>query len=178
MDLVGSLVTALDKHSIWESELILARNDYLKTGGTIDTNVYFIEEGSMRVFLMDTTEEHTIRFGYTGNLIASLDSFITNQASDLYIQALKKTKLKVISKSSFLEFVATEESITELWHQITYSIILQHMERERDLLISSPKERYLRVLKRSPQLFQYVPHKYIASYLKMSPETLSRLKKS
>jgi len=55
---------------------------------------------------------------------------------------------------------------------------LQQMERERDLLTSSPMERYLRVKDRSPQLFQEIPNKYIASYLRMTPETLSRLKKS
>ncbi len=52
------------------------------------------------------------------------------------------------------------------------------MEREQDLLINSPEERYRRVLKRSPQLFQEVPHKYIAAYLRMPPETLSRVKKA
>ena len=45
-------------------------------------------------------------------------------------------------------------------------------------LISSPKERYERVLKRSPQLFQEIPNKHIANYLRMSAETLSRLKNS
>ena len=52
------------------------------------------------------------------------------------------------------------------------------MERERDILTSSPLERYNRVLKRSPLLFQEIPNKYIADYLRMTPETLSRIKKS
>jgi hypothetical protein len=52
------------------------------------------------------------------------------------------------------------------------------MEREIDLLTVSSKERYLRVLNRSPKVFQEIPHGLIASYLRMSPETLSRLKKS
>ncbi len=48
-------------------------------------------------------------------------------------------------------------------------------EREIDLLTQSPQERIERIRKRSPQVFQEIPHKYIASYLRMSPETLSRL---
>jgi hypothetical protein len=55
-------------------------------------------------------------------------------------------------------------------------LVLQQLEREKDLLINAPAERYERVLKRSPKLFQEVPNKYIANYLRMSPETLSRLK--
>ena len=49
------------------------------------------------------------------------------------------------------------------------------MEREHDLMLADPKMRLERVRQRSPQLFQEVPHKYIAAYLRMSPETLSRL---
>ena len=48
----------------------------------------------------------------------------------------------------------------------------------KDILINSPMDRFQRVFKRSPQLFQEIPNKHIASYLRMTPETLSRLKKS
>ena len=64
-----------------------------------------------------------------------------------------------------------------LWKQILELLVYQQMEREIDLLTYSPQKRYERVLQRSPQLFQEIPSKYIASYLRMSPETLSRLKK-
>ena len=66
----------------------------------------------------------------------------------------------------------------KLWIAILENLVQQQMDREKDLLIDSPLERYNRVLKRSPKLFQEIPHKYIANYLRMSPETLSRLKKS
>ena len=74
-------------------------------------------------------------------------------------------------------FIKTEKNII-LWTQILENLVIQQMEREIDILTNSPKERYLRVLKRSPQLFQEIPNKHIANYLRMSPETLSRLKKS
>ncbi len=65
-----------------------------------------------------------------------------------------------------------------LWIEILENLGVQQLEREIDLLKNSPKERYERVLKRSPQLFQEIPNRHIANYLRMSPETLSRLKKS
>jgi hypothetical protein len=55
-------------------------------------------------------------------------------------------------------------------------LVVQQLEREKDLLINAPGERFERVLTRSPKLFQEIPNKYIANYLRMSPETLSRLK--
>ena len=64
------------------------------------------------------------------------------------------------------------------WIQILGVLLLDSMEREIDILTKSPQARYQRVLNRSPRLFQEIPNKYIASYLNMTPETLSRLKKS
>jgi CRP-like cAMP-binding protein len=77
-----------------------------------------------------------------------------------------------------MNFVESSAENTKIWHIMLGNLIFQQMERERDILTSSPLERYKRVLARSPQLFQEIPNKYIASYLRMTPETLSRIKKS
>jgi CRP-like cAMP-binding protein len=160
-----------------EKEITLQRNEFLKTQGTIDTNIYFIQSGSLRIFVMDHSEEQIIRFGYPNNIVVALDSFLTGKPSDFYIQALKKTIVRVIPKHRFETFVQNENN-QRMWISILENLVLQQMERELDILTTSPKERYERVLKRSPQLFQEIPNKHIANYLRMSAETLSRLKKS
>lgn len=161
----------------WE-EKEFKRNEFLKISGSTDTSIYFIENGSVRIFMMDENEERIIRFGYTGNIIVSLDSFLSGKPSELYIQAIKKTTVKIASKKAFYEFVQSGEKHLKFWMSILEDLVLQQLEREKDLLINAPGERFERVLKRSPKLFQEVPNKYIANYLRMSPETLSRLKKS
>ncbi len=90
---------------------------------------------------------------------------------------IKKTVIKVITKKQIDDFLKTESN-RNLWIEILENLVIQQMEREIDILTNSPKERYERVLKRSPQLFQEIPNRHIANYLRMSPETLSRLKKS
>lgn len=155
--------------------ITIERNEYLKVKGSIDTNVYYVESGSLKVFVLDDVEEQIIRFGYKGNLIVSLDSYLTNKPSDFYIQAIKKTVLRVITKAQLANFLQ-EDANRILWTQILEGLVLQQMEREVDILTSSPKERYRRVFERSPQLFQEIPSRYIANYLRMSAETLSRLK--
>ncbi len=62
---------------IWDNELQLERNEYLKVQGSTDTRLYYVTEGCLRIFVVDEFEEHTIRFAYSGNFIAALDSFIT-----------------------------------------------------------------------------------------------------
>ena len=160
-----------------DKEITIDRNEFLKVKGSIDINLYYIESGSLRIFVLDNYEEQTIRFGYKENLIISLDSFLTGKPSDLYIQAIKKTVVKVITKEQIEKFLETENN-RNLWTKILENLVLQQMEREIDILKNSPKERYERVLKRSPQLFQEIPNRHIANYLRMSAETLSRLKKS
>jgi CRP-like cAMP-binding protein len=160
-----------------EKTITLERNEFLKVKGSIDTNTYYVESGSLRVFVLDDDEEQIIRFGYKGSTIASIDSFLTGKPSNFFIQAIKKSVIKVISKKQ-IEDLLNAKNNSMLWIKILEDLVLQQMEREVDILTSSPKERYNRVLKRSPQLFQEIPHRYIANYLRMSPETLSRLKKS
>ncbi len=178
MNPIAQLIESLNQHDLWDKTIELKRNDYLKVKGSTDTNLYLILSGSLRIFVLDEFEEHTIRFGYKNNLIAALDSFLSEQPSDLYIQTLKHCTLKVISKTNFMGFIASSLDHTKTWQLILENFALQQMERERDILTTSPVERYNRVLKRSPQLFQEIPNKYIASYLRMTPETLSRIKKS
>jgi CRP-like cAMP-binding protein len=160
-----------------DKKITIDRNEFLKVKGSIDTNLYYIESGSLRIFVLDDYEEQTIRFGYKENLIVSLDSFLTGKPSDLYIQAIKKTVVKVVTKEQFDKFLEKENN-QNLWTKILENLVVQQMEREIDILTNSPKERYVRVFKRSPQLFQEIPNRHIANYLRMSAETLSRLKKS
>jgi CRP-like cAMP-binding protein len=178
MNPLEELQSRIEAANLWEEEIILERNQYLKVQGSTDTNIYHVLDGSLRAYVVDEEEEHTIRFAYRNNFFAALDSFITESPSELYIQAVKRTVVKRISKAAYMKFMSDSEETQQLWQLLLEMVVVQQLERERDLLTSSPLTRYQRVLKRSPQLFQEIPSKYIASYLRMTPETLSRMKKS
>lgn len=164
--------------SEWEKEITLKRNDFLVTKGDKNTNLYLVKSGSLRVFIEDELEEHTIRFGYKNSLITALDCFLTDKPTSFYIQALKKCSLKVISKKKYHQFINSKGKYKEIWNKLLESFVHQQMEREVDLITYSPQKRFERVFKRSPQVFQEIPQKYIASYLRMTPETLSRILKT
>lgn len=155
----------------------LKRNQFLKVEGSIDTNLYHIDSGSIRIFISIGDQEQNIRFGYKNDLVVALDSFITLQPSALFIQAIKKASIKIITRSQLNTFLKAPEHLP-LWNRTLENLAIQQFEREIDLLHTSPKDRYERLLKRSPKVFQEVPNKHIANYLRMSPETLSRLHKS
>ncbi len=177
MNQTNLLLDKINEDNLWEKKISLKRNEFLKVNGDIDTNLYFIKNGSLRIFVMDEDEENTIRFGYQNNIITALDSYFTEKPTEYYIQAIKASELKVITKSSIIKLLAKSPELQQFWNRMLEQIIVQQLEREQDILTTSPLKRYQRVLERSPQLFQEIPNKYIASYLRMTPETLSRIKK-
>ncbi|WGH76563.1 Crp/Fnr family transcriptional regulator [Tenacibaculum tangerinum] len=176
MEFYEKLLKILESN--WEKEIILKRNEYLVTKETISTDLFFVKKGSLRVFIDDEKEEHTIRFGYQNSILTALDAFLTEKPTKFYIQALKKCHVKIISKKRFIELIQSSEEYKKVWEALLQSFVHQQIEREIDLITYSPQKRFKRVLERSPQVFQEIPLKYIASYLRMTPETLSRILKS
>lgn len=176
MNLVEILIHKLENY--WEKDILLKRNEFLVSKNNINTNLYFVKNGSLRVFIEDETEQHTIRFGYQDSLITALDCFLTEKPTSFYIQAIKNCELKVISKVNFEEFVNSKLEHQDMWKKLLEGFVYQQIEREIDLITYSPKKRFKRVMDRSPQVFQHIPLKYIASYLRMTPETLSRILKN
>jgi len=177
-DPIGNIVSLLEQNNLFFKYIEVGRGDFLKMGGTTDTNGYIVTEGCFRIYVMDGDEEQTIRFGYEGEFITALDSYLRGGPSDFYIQAMKKSKVRAVRKDDLTALIHSDPKYVIAWNSILENFVLQQMERERDLLTTSPQMRYQRVLERSPQLFQKVPHKYIASYLRMTPETLSRIKRT
>ncbi|TVZ55681.1 CRP-like cAMP-binding protein [Lutibacter sp. Hel_I_33_5] len=176
MNSLELIIQKLESH--WEDTITLKRNDFLVSKNSVSTNLYLVVEGSLRVFIEDEIEEHTIRFGYQNSIITALDSFLTDKPTSFYIQALKKCTLKVISKKTYLEVINSSKENEDAWKKLLESFVYQQIEREVDLITYSPQKRFERVFKRSPQVFQEIPQKYIASYLRMTPETLSRILKN
>lgn len=148
------------------------------TEGQVERNIYLVETGAVRAFLLTASEEQTIRFGYKGSIINSLASFINGKPSELYIEAIRKTTLKSIDKEAFTRLVQEDRESLQQYVALLELLVTQQIDREIDILTASPIERLKRVLARSPNLFQEIPLKYIASYLRMTPETLSRIRNS
>ncbi len=164
--------------SIWNKSVLLKRGEFLCREGQRLPYLYFIESGAVRVFYESNEEELTIRFGYKDNFIMVLPSFLKEGPAVFNVQAIKATKVVGISRPDFDTLLNQNPRLQHIWRIRMEHLVVEQLEREIDILTSSPGERYRRVLERSPQLFQEIPLKYIANYLRMTPETLSRLRNS
>ena len=180
MNPIEKLKQAIDKKvpHLWDKEINLSRNDMLVQTGSIDNWIYYVESGALRICVESENEIHTTRFAYRGSLITVLDSFFRDIPTIYSIEAIRKSRAIRMEKNAFKMFVFADTEYTTLWQLLLEELVLQQLEREVDLLHKSPAERYQRVYERSPHLFQEIPHKYIAAYLRMTPETFSRLHSS
>ena len=158
------------------TQKVLLKGEHLIREGETEKHLYYIESGAVRAFILTEYEELTIRFGYEGSFINSLASYLQEKPSEIYIEAIRRTVVHAIPKAEVMKLVHESSQAQADYIKLLETTICQQMEREVDLLTVSPSERLQRVLQRSPHLFQQVPLKYIASYLRMTPETLSRVR--
>ena len=149
------------------------KGSFLTTAGEVEHKLYLIEEGAVKIYYLAELGEKIIRLGYNGSILNSLSSFFSQKPSELYIETIRETKVRVLNREIVMDIVKNSNG----YARFLESVLIQQLEREIDLLLDSPVQRLERVLNRSPHLFQHVPLKYIATYLRMSPETLSRIRK-
>lgn len=173
------LQALLTSKSVPSDTLEYLRGDLLTNAGEVENYIYIIINGAVRVtyFEEGDKEEQTIRFGYKNSILTSVPSFFDNSPSLFSIECIRKSTIKRIHKVDFYNLIMKNDDFRNEYDLFLQSFFKQQIDREIDLLTTSPQKRLQRVLKRSPQLFQEIPLKYIASYLRMQPETLSRILK-
>lgn len=159
----------------WKHKRSLKRNDFLIRKGETETHLFYVSEGSMRIYYPHQDDEICVGFAHDHNLICSFPSFIRQQPSDYYIQALGKTDVISIHRKDFHQVMEKYRSIEKAWRMLVEDALMGKIERETEMLTFTPEERYRRLMERSPHVFRNIPRKYIASYLRMTPETLSRV---
>ncbi|WP_018615709.1 Crp/Fnr family transcriptional regulator [Segetibacter koreensis] len=154
----------------------LERKGFLLTEGELCKSIYYIEKGLLRCFYTTNSQEVCSWFMKEGDLIISVPSFFPQKPSYESIQALEDCSLLCLGYDelqkmywNFLELNFVARVLTEKYYVLAE-------ERLYSLRKHSAPERYAFLREKYPELIQRVPSKYLASYLGISEETLSRIK--
>jgi len=152
-------------------------------GGVItvkgDTEQYlsFIEEGVVRYYVPYDEHELTFAFCFDREFVCAYDSFLTRTPSEYSLQALTDTVLWSIEHKHLQEVYAHTATGNLLGRFAAESLFLAKSKRELALLMNTATERYLQLFTEQSQIIRRVPLKYIASYLGITPQALSRIRR-
>lgn len=156
----------------------IRKRAFLLQEGQICTKVAWVAKGSMRMFLVDKgTKEHIIDFGLETNYIADSTSFIHKTPSLFYINAIEDSELFLFSMETLNSLTEQIPKFEKVIQAAAIHQIAKYQDRIATTLTLSADEKYRLLLRQNPQLAQHVPQHMIASYLGITPETLSRIRK-
>lgn len=125
---------------LWTVVKKLDRHELLYQKGKTESNIYFIESGTLKICYDLKEQEIIVGFGYKNSFIFDLPSFFTGQPSHFHIQAIKSSQLYGINKTDFYKLLDTNLTIAKYWRTKTELILLDLVEREIDILttLSNP----------------------------------------
>ena len=149
----------------------------LKEGETC-TNIYWVVKGLVRQFYYKNGKELTEYMATENTIFMSIESLFKEEPSSQQIQAIEPTILFALPKKGLEREAVRNVNIQMLYRKILEESLIISQVHADMLRFESAQERYAKLVKRSPQLVLRAPLVYIASYLQMTPETLSRVRTS
>ncbi|WP_338378145.1 Crp/Fnr family transcriptional regulator [uncultured Flavobacterium sp.] len=152
------------------------KKEFLIKSNTIENKIHFILEGVFRMFIDLPEKDITVDFGFPNNFISSYSSFLTQNPSVSCIQSLTKSKVIYITREDLDEIYKQTKVGESIGRVFAEEFFRYKSKRELSFLIESPTDRYLNLVKEQQQLIQEIPQKYLASYIGITPQALSRIR--
>lgn len=175
---VYPMSTELKEDIISQSEILRVKKKtvLLKAGETSNT-IYFMVSGAARVYYMDKDdEEATSWFIFNNELLISVYSFFTGKPGFEFLETLEDCVLIALQREKLDALYAKHLEFNFIGRKLTESYYIRNEKQANDLRMLSAKERYQKLMATNPQLINRVALGYIASYLGISQETLSRIR--
>jgi CRP-like cAMP-binding protein len=156
----------------------LRRRQYLLQEGDVCRYQAFVEKGILRSYSIDDKgSEHILQFATEGWWIADLSSFLTDEPSVFNMEALEDVELLLIDKPSWNLSMQKIPKLEHYFRILIQNHLIATQKRLMQSLSETAEEKYLRFAKTYPSCVQRVPQHMIASYLGVTRETLSRMRK-
>jgi len=156
----------------------IRKNQYLLDEGEVSDFIGFVVKGSFRLFRVgDDDQEHVMRFAIENWWISDFVSFMSGQPSNCYIEALEDSEIIRFSKGKWDELLAASPNFKQIIEALTAKNFEAHQNRIFSNISESAEVRYEKFVQKYPTLYNRIPLYMIASFLGLTRETLSRVRK-
>jgi CRP-like cAMP-binding protein len=155
----------------------LRKRQYLLQAGDISRYECFVNKGCLRTYFVDDKgQEHIVQFAVEEWWTGEMYSFLTGQPSLYHIDALEDSELLLIEKSQWDQLFTEIPKFERLFRMLLQNAFIALQRRITDNMSLTAEERYIKFSQQYPHLEQRLPLKQIASYLGITPESLSRIR--
>jgi CRP-like cAMP-binding protein len=154
------------------------KKQYILQAGDVCKAIAFVSDGCLRAYTLDDKgEEHIVQFAIDGWWISDLQGMLTSQPATMNIDALEDSQVLLLERSSQEKLCRALPQVEHFFRLLLEGNYNAARMRISDLISSSAEDRYLHFLKTYPDIVQRVPQSQIASYLGITPQSLSRIRK-
>ena len=168
-----------DELDILESVLVpmkFAKGEIILKEGDVCEHVYYVERGLTRQFYFKNGKELTEHIGVEHSIVMCIESLFMEKPTHLQLEALEPTLIYAMPKRKLEEVALHNVNIQILFRKILEESLIISQVHADMLRFETAQDRYLKLCKLSPQVVLRAPLVYVASYLQMTPETLSRFR--
>ena len=160
---------------LFVEENIKAKNILLQEG-EIAKYIFFIKTGCLRMWFNKDGKDITFQFFVENQSVASIDSFLGNQPSLFTIESIEPSKIIYISKQSFFQILENYPDTYNDFQEIIFNRFRNYATLFLSRIKDSPYERYNNLVSSNPEIIKRIPQHYLASYLGITPVSLSRIR--
>ncbi|UZR97477.1 Crp/Fnr family transcriptional regulator [Chondrinema litorale] len=163
--------------SSYFTKRVFKKGEVITKRGDIEKYLSFIESGIVRYYIPDVENELTFHFCFDREFTCAYDSFLSQNPSEYELQALTNMVMWSISNRDLQIVYAQTKVGNYLGRFAAENLYLAKSKRELALLKFTAKQRYLNLFDENPEIIEKIPLKYIASYIGITPQGLSRIRK-
>ena len=138
--------------------------------------MYYVERGMVRQFYYKGGRDVTEHFSYEGRIVICIESFLKQEPSRLMVEGLETSYVFGIPYDRLMQLVETDKEMAQLYQKILEHALISSQEHADSQRFENATERYVRLLKTKPEIVLRAPMVHVASFLQMTPETLSRVR--
>lgn len=154
----------------------VSKGELLFHKGDICDFVSFTYKGCLRSFIIKDGKEYTLFFHTENQTFGDYESFQKNKPACFSCQAIEESKVLIFNHQT-MHLFENAPGGQKLLRLVAEDLAFLLRDKLLSLLIDTPQERYLKLMETQPELLQRIPQYYLASYLGIEPESLSRLKR-
>src|SRR5687768_16887775 len=155
---------------------VVKKNDYLLKQGGICKDLVFVEKGCLRLYYLKDDIEISVWFAFEQSSAIEIYSFISENPSDYFLQAIEDSEVLFLPKAELNKLYQYQPKMQEMMRNFWEDVILNLINRFTSLQKDSAEKRYLDLLNK-PAYLETIPQKYLASFIGVTPTSLSRIRK-